>query len=141
MDLAEENVGAVKYSKISKLTKHAGNRYEWCETLFWADGGMVGVVHLPTNEYRRVPPETWMLRAAAHAQEISRMQYGDERQAMTDLVNAMREVAKEAHDNGSLCDPKFREHLHNTKSPGYIQVPDMPNHKMTGTGIIVPSSY
>lgn len=80
--------------------------FDFRQTKFWADHGLVHTVHEVTGEYTTCSVREWLLRAQALSSQAWREQYVDERQQIVALVENMVKVAKQAKAQG---DPHTRE--------------------------------
>lgn len=140
-------MGLPGYSSTHKLIVHPGDRYEFCNILFWAEGGMVcqedtqddPAAGIKAGDYKRTTPWAYLDRAKAFAVGISRLTYADERKAMRDLVHAMVEVATRAYKQGCAVDPTYREQWkrHRSQSGDWIQVPKLPGDMRSTGGLLL----
>jgi hypothetical protein len=80
--------------------------FDYKQTKFWAERGLVHTVHEETGEYKECSVRDWLLRAQALSAQAWREKYADEREKLITLVENMVRVARQAKGQG---DPHSRE--------------------------------
>jgi hypothetical protein len=70
--------------------------FDYKQTKFWAERGLVHTVHEVTGEYTTCSLRDWLLRAQALSRQAWCEKYPDEREALITLVENMVRVAKQA---------------------------------------------
>jgi hypothetical protein len=84
------------------VVRTSSNRkvFDYKQTKFWAERGLVHTVHEHTGEYTTCSIREWLMRAQALSGEAWREKYADERSQLIALVENMVRVAKQAKAQG-----------------------------------------
>ena len=104
--------------------KKVGNKWEYLNTTFWAERGLVRVEHPPSNSYETISLRDWRIRTLAIKAEVDRIggkiiaevpsiqqaSYKQEWSAKYALLLAMAEVYKEGKRQGDPADPRVLAH-------------------------------
>jgi hypothetical protein len=78
----------------------SGKLFDYKQTKFWAERGLVHTVHEVTGEYTSCSVREWLLRAQALSRQAWREKYPDEREELITLVEFMVKVARQAKAQG-----------------------------------------
>jgi hypothetical protein len=84
------------------VVRTSSNRkvFDYKQTKFWAERGLVHTVHEHTGEYTTCSIREWLMRAQALSGEAWREKYADERSQLIALVENMVRVARQAKAQG-----------------------------------------
>ena len=95
-------------ASLAPTVRTSSNRkvFDYKQTKFWAERGLVHTVHEETGEYTTCSVREWLLRAQALSKQAWREKYADEREKLVTLVENMVRVAKQAKAQG---DPHSRD--------------------------------
>ena len=98
--------------------------FDYKQTKFWAERGLVHTVHEHTGEYTTCSIREWLLRAQALSGEAWREKYADERSQIVSLVENMVRVAKQAKAQG---EPFSRDGVADSvrRLPTQVLLPDV----------------
>jgi hypothetical protein len=118
--------------------------FDYKQTKFWAERGLINTVHEETGEYKQCSVREWLLRARALSRQAWAEKYPDEREKLITLVENMIRVAKQAKGQG---DPYSREGVAEAvrRLPTQVLVPDITysykgkqEKAPAGAGLILP---
>jgi hypothetical protein len=98
--------------------------FDFKQTKFWAERGLVHTVHEETGEYTECSVREWLLRAKALSDQAWHEKYVDEREQIVRLVENMVKVAKQAKGQG---DPHTREGVNEAvrRLPTQVLLPEV----------------
>lgn len=110
----------------SPAIRTSSNRkvFDFRQTKFWAERGLIHTVHEGTGEYTVCSVREWLLRARAMSSQAWREKYPDEREQLVVLVENMVRVAQQAKRQG---DPHTRDGLEEAKRrmPVRVSIPEV----------------
>lgn len=98
--------------------------FDFRQTKFWAERGLIHTVHEGTGEYSVCSVREWLLRARALSDQAWREKYADERGQLVGLVENMVKVARQAKRQG---DPHTRDGLEEARRrmPLRVSLPEV----------------
>jgi hypothetical protein len=98
--------------------------FDFKQTKFWAERGLIHTVHETTGEYTTCSVREWLLRAQALSRQAWREKYADEREQIITLVEVMVKVARQAKAQG---DPFTQEGVAEAvqRMPTQVMLPDV----------------
>ena len=110
----------------SPAVRTSSNRkiFDFKQTKFWAERGLIHTVHEVTGEYTECSVREWLLRAKALSDQAWREKYTDDRQQLVTLVENMVRVARQAKSQG---DPHSREGVNEAvrRLPTQVMLPEV----------------
>jgi hypothetical protein len=108
------------------VVRTSSNRkvFDYKQTKFWAERGLVHTVHEETGAYSECSVREWLLRAQALSGQAWREKYADEREKLVTLVENMVRVARQAKGQG---DPHTREGVNEAvrRLPTQVLLPEV----------------
>lgn len=98
--------------------------FDYKQTKFWAERGLIHTVHEHTGEYTTCSVREWLLRAKALSDQAWREKYADERGQLVTLVENMVTVARQAKAQG---DPHTRSGIDEAvrRLPTRVSMPEV----------------
>jgi hypothetical protein len=98
--------------------------FDFRQTKFWAERGLIHTVHEETGEYTTCSVREWLERAQALSNQAWHEKYADEREQIVTLVENMVKVAKQAKGQG---DPHTRDGVTEAvrRLPTQISLPEV----------------
>ena len=118
--MSKRHNGRAPYVRTSSNRKV----FDFRQTKFWAERGLIHTVHEVTGEYTECSVREWLLRAKALSGQAWREKYPDERAQIITLVENMIKVARQAKSQG---DPLTREGITEAvrRLPTQVMMPDV----------------
>jgi len=123
MNRHDRRAAAAQLAPAARTTKNR-KVFDYKQTKFWAERGLVHNVHEETGEYSVCSVREWLLRAQALSQQAWREKYPDEREQIVTLVENMVRVARQAKAQG---DPHTRDGVTEAvrRLPVQVQLPEV----------------